>query len=123
MASSADGDEPDSIKKAIRDREDRQKVLSRGIARLEAAPALVGTDIDAALKAMAQDLSAFGDILRESRPKATLALSKVLDGRLTFQVESEGAERFYRLTGALRFGKLLDLCSRSTQARNAQGFQ
>ena len=123
VASIADGDEPESLKKAIRDREDRQKVLSREIARLKAAPALVGTDIDAALKAMAQDLSAFGDILRESRPKATLALSKVLDGRLTFQVESAGAERFYRLTGGLRFGKLLDLCSRSTQARNAQGFQ
>jgi len=118
VASIAGGEAPEAVVKAIRDREDRQKVLSQEIARLEAAPALVGTDIDAAMKEMEKDLSSFGDILRESRPKATLALSKVLDGRLTFQVESEREERFYRLTGGLRFGKLLDLCSRSTKARN-----
>jgi len=119
VASIAGGEAPEAVVKAIRDREERQKVLSQEIARLEAAPALVGTNIDAALKEMRKDLDSFGDILRESRPKATLALSKVLDGRLTFQVERGGEERFYRLTGGLRFGKLLDLCSRSTKARNA----
>ncbi len=123
VASIAGGEAPEAVVKAIRDREDRQKVLSQEIARLEAAPALVGTDIDAAMKEMEKDLSSFGDILRESRPKATLALSKVLDGRLTFQVESEREERFYRLTGGLRFGKLLDLCSRSTKARDALTFR
>jgi len=116
VASIAHGDAPENVIKAIRDREDRQApVLSQEIARLGAAPALVGANLNEAMDEIKKDLAFFGDILRESRPKATLALSKVLDGRLTFQVEGEGDERYYSLEGALKFGKLLDLGATSTK--------
>jgi len=123
VASIADGNTPQSIVEGIKQREQRVKVLSQESARLEASPALVSANLDDALDEIRADLDAFGDVLRESRPKAHLALSKVLDGRLTFQVEGEGTERHYRLTGALKFGKLLSLCSRSTKAKNPPGFR
>ncbi len=64
VVSIADGNAPQSLLEAIRDREDRQKVLSQEIARLEAIPALVDTDIDAAVEEMNADLVSFGDFLR-----------------------------------------------------------
>ncbi len=115
VTSIADGNAPQSVLNAIREREDRQKVVSQEIARLEAIPALTDTDLDEAMKEIEQDLASFGDILRESRPKATQALKKVLPERLSFHVEGDGQERYYRLEGALSFGKVLDLAARSTR--------
>lgn len=65
-------------------------------------------------------LASFGDILRESRPKATQALKKVLGQRLIFHAEEEGRERYFRLEGTLGFGKVLDLVARSTRVRTPQ---
>ncbi len=105
----ASGAKPDVVIDAIRDREQRLKILNRQLAEIELG--LVDDDIDdrALTRAVGAQLERFSELLRQEIPRARQALRKLLGGRpLVFGPVSANCRKTSRFERVTALGALVD---------------
>lgn len=101
----AGGGAPDSIVQAVKDKENRIRVLESQIAKLEGAD--VELDMEKLRPMLEKALGDFREILEENQVKARQGIKKLLAGRVQFEPVQENGNRYYRLSGRWLFDPIL----------------